>query len=483
MSSKPLIDKSFFFAMKPTPSTESSTQPAPVSPNCHIQPLNYNVRGNEAFLGDLSLTQLAKTFGTPLYVLDGATVEGAAKAYTSTLTSYYPGKHLVCYASKANINVGLAQKLGKLGLGLDIVSGGELATAMAAGFPPENICFNGNNKSDDELLMALHHRIGRITVDNLDELGQLANLARKEGYGSDADNGRTVQILVRIAPGIECHTHEYIQTGQEDTKFGVGLKELPKLFSLVTDDYADVIELCGLHAHIGSQIFEGKPYADAAKLVLNIYANVRQKFGLTLRDLNIGGGLGIAYTEADDPLAIPATMATIASYIADYAQSIDYPLPRLLLEPGRSLIANAGITLYTIGAGKIIPANNEIRNPFRGRHYIAVDGGMGDNIRPALYGAAYSSAVVNKASHARTQNYRVVGKYCESGDVLLPDVKLPPLERGDILAVFGTGAYNASMANTYNRVPRPAMIWVEHDQVTTLVRRETYDDLLRLDVY
>lgn len=469
----------------------TSTTPFPASPNQHIQPLSYQVVNGEAHLGSLPLTHLANTYGTPLYVLDAATVKAAAEAYTTTLASHYPGETLVCYAAKANLNVGLAQKIGQLGLGLDVVSGGELATAMAAGFLPENICFNGNNKSDDELLMALHHRIGRITVDNLDELKRLVELARSEGFGNPLgneavapDDDNRVSILMRVAPGIECHTHEYIQTGQEDTKFGVGLRELPEAFRLLTEEVGDVVKLCGLHAHIGSQIFEEQPYLDLAKLLLNIYANVHQKLGLTLTDFNIGGGLGIAYTHNDDPLGVPDTLATVAEFIAKYAEQLEFPLPRLLLEPGRSLMANAGMTLYRVGTQKHIPAHTLPNGkPFLGRHYVAVDGGMGDNIRPALYGADYSAIIANKAGLSAKQSVTVVGKYCESGDVLLPNIALPEVERDDIIAVFGTGAYNASMASTYNRVPRPAMLWLEHDQVTTLVRRETYDDLLRLDVF
>ncbi len=449
----------------------------PHSPNLFVEPLSYRIHGGDgqAYLGNTPLSQLAAHHGTPLYVLDGATVKAAAHAYQHTLENHYPGEHLVLYAAKANLNIGLAQKIGQLGLGLDVVSGGELYTALQAGFPPEKICFNGNNKSADELLMALHHRIGRITVDNLDELALLHELAASSGRTADD----RVPILVRITPGIECHTHDYIQTGQNDSKFGVDLSELPTLVHQLTTEYADTIELKGLHAHIGSQIFERQPYIDSAKLLLNIYANIRKHHAdIVLTDLNLGGGMGIAYTKGDDPLPIPATLGFIATIVADYCELIDYPLPRLLVEPGRSLMATAGLTLYTVGSQKTVPNT---------RHYVAVDGGMGDNIRPALYGAEYHAVVANKASEAHTLSgthpARIVGKYCESGDVVIPEAKLPAnVTRGDILAVFGTGAYNDSMASTYNRVPRPATIWVEGDAIIPLVRRETYDDLLARDI-
>ncbi len=456
----------------PLPTTNTA-EAEPHSPNLFVEPLSYRIHGGdgEAYLGNLALSQLAAHHGTPLYVLDGATVKAAANAYQHTLEEHYPGKHLVLYAAKANLNIGLAQKMGQLGLGLDVVSGGELYTALQAGFPPEKICFNGNNKSADELLMAIHHRIGRITVDNLDELALLHELMASSKR--DADD--RVPILVRITPGIECHTHDYIQTGQNDSKFGVDLSELGTLVSRLTTEYADTIDLKGLHAHIGSQIFERQPYIDSAKLLLNVYANIRKHHpDFILTDLNLGGGMGIAYTKNDSPLPIPATLGFIATIVADYCELIDYPLPRLLVEPGRSLIANAGLTLYTVGSQKTVPNT---------RHYVAVDGGMGDNIRPALYGADYHAVMANKASEPHNTPARIVGKYCESGDVVIPDAKLPnPIERGDTLAVFGTGAYNEAMASTYNRVPRPASIWVEGDSVIPLVRRETYDDLLARDI-
>ncbi|MDH4379010.1 MAG: diaminopimelate decarboxylase [Vampirovibrionales bacterium] len=438
--------------------------------NQSLTPLTYglNAQGH-ACLGNLSLVDLALQYGTPLYVLCGNTIHAAAKAYTDTLTEYYPAPHHILYAGKANLSLGLCQKLSHWGIGVDVVSGGELTTALKAGMDAKALSLNGNNKSADELRQALHAGIGLISVDNEDELHLLAHVAR--------ETSQTARILLRVCPGIEAHTHDYIKTGQEDTKFGFGLHQLPTVMAAILGPLADVIELQGLHAHIGSQIFDLQPYQDLAKLMLTLYFNIRKHYGITLPDLNLGGGLGISYTHTDDPPAIATAVQAIAETLKGEADKLDYPLPRLLLEPGRSLVASAGITLYTVGSQKIIPPSPT----FAGRHFVAVDGGMGDNIRPALYQAHYTAVVANKATQAATQTVTLVGKYCETGDKLIESLAVPPVEARDTVAVFGTGAYNDSMASTYNRMPRPACVWVENNSACLLTRRETVEDLLRRD--
>jgi diaminopimelate decarboxylase len=424
-------------------------------------------RGNPiAMLDGISVANLARDYGTPLYILDEATLLQMIAQYRTAFLAY-PAPVTILFAAKANLTMGLCQVLDQAGLSLDVVSGGEYYTAWKAGFPTDRILFNGNNKTPDELELALTKGIDRISVDNAHELSQIATLARRLG--------KQVSILLRVTPGIECHTHDYIKTGHLDSKFGFDLSRLPAIIPMILQDYADVVTLTGLHAHIGSQIFETRPYHDLVEVMLTLYADIRHQYGVTLTDLNMGGGLGMTYQTGDDPPEVADYASTIVDALTRMAHKLDFPLPHLFLEPGRSLIATAGVTLYTIGSMKTIP---EI-----GKTYVAVDGGMGDNIRPALYGAKYSAVVATRVHQPHTHPVSIVGKYCESGDVLLKDFSAPEtLEPGDLLLVFGTGAYNYSMASNYNRVPRPAMIMVSRGHARLLVRRETWDDVIRCDV-
>jgi diaminopimelate decarboxylase len=436
------------------------------TPNMRVEPWTYQVKDGQPWVGGMPLLALAQQHGTPLYVLDGAGISTMAQAYQKAIKAHYAGEALVLYACKANMTTGLAHRMHQLGMGLDVVSGGEVYTAHKAGVPMDKLFFNGNNKSVDELTLALTLGVGHITVDNLTELDLLAQTAQQLGTRA--------KILMRITPGIDCHTHDYIRTGQVDSKFGFNLSDLDAALTAITGPYCQAIELCGLHAHIGSQIFERQPYLDLVDVLLTHYQHVRHTYGLTLPLLNIGGGLGIAYTPQDDPLNVSDVLTAVCQHLTQACQQTDYPLPRLLLEPGRSMVATSGITLYRIGSQKVVPGATT---------YLAVDGGMGDNIRPSLYGARYTALVANRLTEPADTRVTIAGKYCESGDVLIRDLKIPAsTTRDDVLLVFGTGAYNYSMASTYNRVPRPAMVWVEDGQATTLVRRETYDDLLALDV-
>lgn len=440
------------------------------SPNLSARPVTFKPNGsNDATVGGVALSQLARHYGTPLYVMDEATIRAMAEAYRQGLADY-PAEHLLMFAAKANLNMGLARLADAMGLGLDVVSGGELYTALKAGFPPERIAFNGNNKSEDELEMALTNRVARISVDNFDELKRLDALCRRLDKRAD--------IFIRVAPGIEAHTHDYIRTGQSDSKFGIDISELSKAIDLLVNEYTETLNLRGLHAHIGSQIFDTEPYLDLCELLLNVIFNIRKHYSeapnFPLDDLNLGGGLGVHYTGEDDPPDVTHTIQALADKTARYAQQLGMSPPRLLLEPGRSLVATAGLTLYTLGTQKHVPDGS--------RNFVAVDGGMGDNIRPALYQAKYDAMLVSGQDRPVSEHpWRVVGKYCESGDVILPEISLPEPQDGDLLVVFGTGAYNASMAMAYNRIGRPAMVLVENGRHHLLVARESQEDLVARD--
>ncbi|WP_373532900.1 diaminopimelate decarboxylase [Vampirovibrio sp.] len=437
------------------------------APNTSMKPITYSLDDNsQPLVGGVNLVELAQTHGTPLFVLDEATVRASAKAYKETLAQAYPGASLPLYACKANMSMGLVKLMEQEGMGLDVVSGGELYTAIQAGFPLDRVLFNGNNKTAQELELAIHHGVGRISVDNFQDLEFIHKIA--------ASKAKKVDVLLRITPGIECHTHDYIKTGHIDSKFGFDLSQLPAAIDLIQDGFRETITLKGLHAHIGSQIFETKPYEDLIEIMMNIYYNVREQYdGLVMEDIDLGGGLGVTYMGQDDPPAVPAAVQGIAEKLNAYAKRLNYPLPRLLMEPGRSMVATAGLTLYTVGSMKDVPGL---------RKYVAVDGGMGDNIRPALYQAQYSAVVANKINAPVEETVTIVGKYCESGDILIKGLPVPHLENGDILAVFGTGAYNYSMASNYNRFPRPAVVLVEAGKAHVLVQRETYDTIIQQDL-
>ncbi len=446
--------------------TSSKEFDASNSPNLNVKPKTWQVNdNNEIELGGVSVPDLINKYGTPLYVLDEDTITSMARAYKETFEEYYPAEALPLFASKANLNLALCKLAERCGLGLDVVSGGELYTAIRAGFPMEKILFNGNNKTIEELELALHHKVGLISVDNFYELELLDEIAKKKGV--------TVDILLRITPGIECHTHDYIKTGQIDTKFGFENTRLSKAIELVANDYKDSLNLKGLHAHIGSQIFEVAPFEDLVQVMLNMFYNIRENYGIEMTELNLGGGYGIKYTQDDDPPNVRFALARVIERVKKYANKIEYPLPRILVEPGRSLVATAGVTLYTVGSTKHIP---------HVRKYVAVDGGMGDNIRPALYQAVYSAEVANKLNQPAEETVRIVGKYCESGDVLIDSLTTPKIESGDTLIVYGTGAYNASMASNYNRIPRPATVMVENGHSHVIVQRESLDNIIQQDL-
>lgn len=425
--------------------------------------MHLNSRGHLE-IGGCDTVQLAQEFGTPLYVLDESLIRERCRQYCSSLARHYPDSE-VLYAGKTFLALALCRIMEEEGLGLDVASGGELYTALRAGFPPHRLYFNGNNKSPAELFMALEAGIGRIVVDNLYELDLLEHLARR--------HRAKARILIRVTPGIEAHTHHYIQTGQEDSKFGLGLQSGAALEGVRKALSSRSLLLKGLHCHIGSQIFDLEPYRLAAEAMIGFMAEIRDHLGVALDELDLGGGLGIPYLATDEPPSVEDLITVLASAVKETASRRDLPLPRLILEPGRSLVGDAGTTLYTVGAIKRLPG---VRN------YLAVDGGMADNPRHALYGARYEAILANRAAEPGQEVYTVAGKCCESGDILIRDLLLPQARPGDILAVSCTGAYNYSMSSNYNRLPRPATVLVAAGQADLILERETYEDLIAKDI-
>ena len=416
-------------------------------------------------IGSHDTVELAKEFGTPLYVLDEDKVRQNCRGYKNAIDEYYGGKGLALYASKALCTMYTARVAAEEGLGADVVSGGEIYTLKKAGFPMEKVFFHGNNKTDDEIELAMDCGVGHIVVDNIYELDRVNQAAAKRN---------AVQpILFRIKPGIDAHTHDFVRTGQIDSKFGVALEngeayEIHKYASTLKNVSVD-----GVHCHIGSQRFDVTPFCEAAKVMMNFVADLRDTLGLDPKILNLGGGFGIKYVEGDDPLAPVDYVKAAIETVKEVAEQRKMTLPFLVFEPGRSIVAEAGITLYTVGCVK------DIVNV---RTYVSVDGGMSDNPRYIMYGSKYSAVLANKANEENVKKVTIAGKCCESGDIIQENVPLPEVNVGDTLAVLATGAYNYSMASNYNRIPRPAMVAVKGSEKKVIVRRETYEDIIKNDI-
>lgn len=415
-------------------------------------------------IGGCDSVELAARFGTPLYVMDEGLMRRQCSEYRDAFRRNYPNSQ-VAFAGKAFLTTAMCRLVDEENLGLDVVSGGELYTAVKAGFPMQKIIFHGNNKSPEEIKMALSHNIGRFVVDSLSELELLDALA--------ADVGKIAEIYLRIKPGIEAHTHHYIQTGQLDSKFGLGVSDGQALVAVKAALKLKHVELRGLHCHIGSQIFDLKPFQLAAALMVGFINEIRKKTGVVLRELDLGGGFGIRYQKGDTPYTLGEFVELIAATVREKSNDYGLPLPTLVVEPGRSIVGEAGTTLYTVGTIKDVPGI---------RKYVAVDGGMMDNLRPALYQAKYEAILANRAAEPARETVSIAGKACESGDMLIWDVELPVLRRGDLLAVLSTGAYHYSMSNNYNRFARPPVVFVRDGQADIVVAGESYDDLLRNDV-
>ena len=434
-------------------------------PNVDLFPMTAGLNDEDHLvLGGCDATDLASEFGTPLYVLDETTLREMCRSFVGEFTGRYADTR-IAYASKAFVNPALARLVAEEGLGLDVVSGGELAVAQAVDFPADAIYFHGNNKSPDELKMALAYGIGHVVVDSFHELAVLSRLAE--------DLGATQKIMLRVSPGVDPHTHVHTTTGILDSKFG---------FSIETGDAARAIrqalespgvELVGLHFHLGSPIFELEPYSIAIDTVLTLASEFKDQ-GFELQEFSPGGGFAIGYVREQPPPHIGDYAEVITATTRRRCADLGLGEPRLVVEPGRAIVGRAGVALYRVGAIKDIP---------NVRRYVSLDGGMGDNIRPALYDARYEAVVANRMSDPPRETVTLAGKFCESGDVLVRDIEMPVMEPGDLVAVPSSGAYAPSMASNYNLNPRPAIVMVQDGESRLIRRRETYSDLMLQDVF
>ena len=416
-------------------------------------------------IGGADAVELAREFGTPAYILDENVIRENCREYLRAATAEFGADALPLYASKALCFTGIYKIAAEEGLGVDCVSGGELYTAKAAGFPAERIYFHGNNKTDRDIRDAMDMGVGRFVVDNLDELDALSKEAQKRGVRQG--------ILLRITPGIDPHTHRAVVTGNVDSKFGSAIVTGQAMEIVKKALCAEGVELIGLHCHIGSQIFDVEPFADAADIMVRFIADVKAECGYEIKELNLGGGLGVRYTEDDREINYASAIAQIARIVRDYCSLHDIRMPRVILEPGRSLVAAAGATLYTVGSVKEIPSF---------RNYVSIDGGMPDNPRYALYQSQYTALIANKAAEPRSYRATIAGRCCESGDLLGENMLIQKPCRDDFLAVLVTGAYNYSMASNYNRLPRPPIVMVKDGKARLAVRRESYEDLIKNDL-
>ncbi|MFS0863486.1 diaminopimelate decarboxylase [Fredinandcohnia sp. 179-A 10B2 NHS] len=419
---------------------------------------------NHLEIGGVDTVELGMKYGTPLYVYDVALIRERARGFRDTFKRLNINAQ-VAYASKAFSTVAMIQLVEEEGLSLDVVSGGELFTAIQAGFPSERIHFHGNNKSYEELDMAIKNKIGCIVVDNFYEISLLEQVC--------IENDTTVPILLRVTPGIEAHTHDYILTGQEDSKFGFGLENGQADAAVEQVLHSKYLNLLGIHSHIGSQIFETTGFVVAAGKMFAKMKDWKEQFGFIPTVLNLGGGFGIRYTNEDSPLPVQSYVEEIIAEVKKQADELGIGIPEIWIEPGRSLVGDAGTTIYSVGSRKEVPNI---------RQYLAIDGGMTDNIRPALYQAKYEAVLANRVSDPVEETVSIAGKCCESGDMLIWDLPLPKANSNDMLAVFCTGAYGYSMSNNYNRIPRPAVVFVENGDEQLVVQRESYEDLVRLDI-
>ncbi len=418
---------------------------------------------NHLVIGGCDTIELAEKFGTPLFVMDEETIRSNCRNYLTAFRKKNKRVEVI-YAGKAFMSLALCQLIKEEDFSLDVSSGGELYIANQAGFPSERIYLHGNNKTRDELELALKLGVGRIVADSFNELELLGDIARAKKVRP--------RVLLRITPGIEAHTHEYIQTGVEDSKFGFGLSGGAAMEAVKQALSIDEIELVGIHAHIGSQIFALHSYTKAIEIIIRLIREILDQTGFKVLELNAGGGLGIKYKAEDEPSTIEEYADVITGGIEKEAKRQQIDVPKIMIEPGRSIVGNAGLTLYSVGTIKKIPGI---------RTYVSVDGGMSDNLRPMLYKATYEVIVANKAGSKKTEKVTVAGKHCESGDILVKNARIPSVEIGDILCTPATGAYGYVMANNYNKATRPAVVLVKEGKAKIIVRRETYEDLLRLE--
>ena len=421
------------------------------------------VKNNTLYFDGCDTTKLAQKYGTPLYIFSESDMVGRFSQLRETFLNRWE-RTRVAYACKAFCTTGMLKLVEREGMCIDVVSGGELYTAIAAGFPPERIEFNGNNKLPSELELAVDYGIGRIIVDSLQELPLIEAICKQKG--------KKMNILYRITPGIKVDSHDYIVTGKKDSKFGFPLDEdviFPAIEAAIKSEY---VNFMGVHFHVGSQLQDNSGYLNALEIMLKLVRDTKEKCGFTMEELNIGGGFGIQYTD-EDRKPYDYFLTPIMERIDAFSEELGIPRPNVVTEPGRSIVGEAGMSLYTIGAIKDIHGV---------RKYVSVDGGMTDNIRPALYQAVYRGVVANRAAETPTQTVTVCGKCCESGDILVRDIQLPEVEAGDLFAMFSTGAYGFSMASTYNMNPVPAVVLVKDGRDELMVKRQSYEDVIRNNV-
>jgi diaminopimelate decarboxylase len=437
--------------------------------SCNLEFKNENTYGGQLLIAGCSAESLVKEFGSPLYVIDQDDFYLRTKAWKSVLDNEFESNNLY-YAAKSFISIEVAKWLKELNVGLDVCSGGELLVALAAKFPAANIEFHGNNKSESEIKLAIDSGVGVIVIDSFDEIKRVSSIAKS--------SKKVQKVYLRLTPGVEVHTHEFISTAHEDVKFG---------FSIASGSANDAIDKCmnesslelaGIHCHIGSQIFEVDGFITAAQRLLEVLASFKNKYGKELAELNIGGGYGIAYTRDEVAISPELVIPAVAKIIKSECQRLEISIPKISIEPGRAIVGPTTTTIYEVGTSKDVTLEDGSI-----RRYISVDGGMSDNIRPALYGATYSAYLANRTSTANIVKTRVVGKHCESGDVLISNIDLPDdIKSGDLLATPATGAYGRSMASNYNHIPRPAVVSVQKGSAKLILRRENEQDLLNLDV-
>jgi len=432
-------------------------------PKLSLFPLTAEVsKQGHLIIGGCDAVELAAEFGTPLYLFDEFNLRNKCTELKAEFSQRY-GDTTVIYAGKAFINRALALIFKEEGLGLDVVSAGELGIAQSVGFPPDKVYFHGNNKSAEEIRLALKWHIGRLVVDNFHELKLLGEIAKESGYSPD--------ILLRLSPGVDSHTHKYVATGVVDSKFGFPLVSGEEAVAQVMS--APSLSLVGLHFHLGSLIFEAQPYQESIEFIISFAAKMKQKYNFELRELNVGGGFAIQYTPDSPAPPISVYAEAIAAKVISKCRELKLTLPRLVVEPGRAIVGQAGVALYKVGVVKDIPGV---------RCYVSVDGGMADNIRPALYGSRYEAVVANKMLEREARKVTIAGKFCESGDILVEGVNLPPVSAGDIIAIADCGAYCLPMASNYNASLKPAIILVKEGKAHLIRRRETLDDLTRCDL-
>ena len=426
--------------------------------------LNINEKGHLT-IGGVDSVDIANEFGTPVYVMDEDLIRNNCQLYFKSIKKACGENGTALYASKAFSCLYVLKIAAEEGMGLDVVSGGELYTAHKAGFPMDKVYFHGNNKTKDEIELAIKLGVGHFVVDNKYELYNINEISEKYNKVSG--------VLFRIKPGVDAHTHDFIRTGQIDSKFGFALEtgEAEEIISEALK--CKNISIKGLHCHIGSQIFEVKPFIHAAEIMIDFIKTISEKFSIEIDELNLGGGFGIQYLDSDDPIGYDKYIGEVMTVVKEKTKEYNLKMPKMILEPGRSLVGTAGITLYKVGCVKDIP---------NVRKYVSVDGGMADNPRYIMYNAPYTALIADRADDKNTQTVTIAGKCCESGDILIKNADMPDIKVGDTLAVLSTGAYNYSMSSNYNRIPKPPVVMITNGKPHVIVKRETYEDIIRNDV-